>query len=205
MKKILTALSVGALVAMAPVTPAMAQALEVVDPNGNTVGTVIAFDAENGMLTVKTDKHEVVLPKASFTPDGEQMLFAMTQAELNAEVEKGLKAIEDSVSVGREVYDVDMVLAGTIEVMDEETATVRLASNNTVVAVPLNGITPRAEGAILGYRVADLEPLGVEMTPEEVQEQARMLAEQKAAEEAEMSAEADATAGAAAPGDAAQQ
>ena len=177
MKKILTALSVGALVAMAPVTPAMAQALEVVDPNGNTVGTVIAFDAENGMLTVKTDKHEVVLPKASFTPDGEQMLFAMTQAELNAEVEKGLKAIEDSVSVGREVYDVDMVLAGTIEVMDEETATVRLASNNTVVAVPLNGITPRAEGAILGYRVADLEPLGVEMTPEEVQEQARLLAE----------------------------
>lgn len=203
MKKMLTALGVGALVAMAPVTPAMAQALEVVDPNGNTVGTVIAFDAENGMLTVKTDKHEVVLPKSSFTPDGENMLFGMTQAELNAEVEKGLKAIEDSVSVGRDVYDADLQLAGTIEAIGAETVTIRL-TNDTVVRVPQNGVTPRAEGAVLGYRNADLIPLGVEMSPEEVQEQARLLAEQQAAE-AEMSAEADATAGAAAPGDAAQQ
>ena len=193
MKKFLTTVGVGALVALAPVSAAHAQALEVVDPNGNTVGTVIKFDSEAGMLTVKTDKHEVVLPKASFRPNGDTMLFAMTQEELNAEVEKGLAAVADSVSVGRDVYDADLQLAGTIEVIGPETITIRL-TNDTVVRVPANGVTPRAEGAVLGYRNADLEPLGVEMSREEVAEQARLIAEQAAADAA---VESEATAAAA--------
>ena len=197
MKKIITALSVGALVAMTPLSPAFAQALEIVDPTGATVGTVIAFDAEAGTLTVKTDKHEVVLPKESFTPNGETMMFAMTQAQLNAEVEKGAKMLADTVSVGREVRDADLQPAGTIEAMTDDAVMVRL-TNNTVVAVPTNGITPHLDGAILGYRNADLEPLGVELTPEQVQEQVALAAEQEA--EAEASA-----GGAAAAGDAAAQ
>lgn len=201
MKKIITALGVGALVAIAPVTPAMAQALEVVDPNGNTVGTVIKFDAEAGLLTVKTDKHEVILPKTSFRPNGETMLFAMTQAELNAEVERGQKELAETASVGREVRDADLQPAGTIEAETAETFLIRL-TNNTVVAVPKNGITPHLDGAILGYRNADLEPSGVELTPEQVQEQVALAAEQKAAAEAEASASAG---GSSAAGDAAAQ
>ena len=37
---------------------------------------------------IKTDKHEALLPKASFTVDGGKLLFAMTQAQLNAEIEE---------------------------------------------------------------------------------------------------------------------
>lgn len=203
MKKIITALGVGALVAMAPVAPAFAQALEIVDPAGNTVGTVIKFDAENGILTVKTDKYEVALPRQSFTPNGETMMFAMTRAELNAEVERGQKELADTASVGRDVRDADLQPAGMIEAETDDLYMVRLL-NNTVVAVPKNGITPHMEGAILGYRYADLEVSGVELTPEQVQEQVAMAAEQKAAAEAE-AAEAEASAATAAAGDAGAQ
>ena len=201
MKKIITALSVGALVAMAPVVPAMAQDLQIVDQNGGAVGTVVAFDTENGLLTVKTDKYEVVLPKSSFTPNGETMMIAMTQAELNAEVERGKKELADTASVGREVRDADLQPAGVIEAETADAFLIRL-TNNTVVAVPKNGVTPHLEGAILGYRNADLEPSGVELTPEQVQDQVAAAAE----DAAEAEAEANATAGGAtAAGDAAAQ
>ncbi|MBW0144946.1 hypothetical protein [Sphingomicrobium clamense] len=198
MKKIITALGVGALVAVAPVSPAFAQALEIVDPQGEKVGHMVSMDTETGMITLKTDKYEIVLPKTSFTPNGETMMIAMTQAELNAEVERGKKELADTVSIGRDVRDADLVAAGTIEAMTADAAMIRL-TNNTVVAVPLNGITPHLEGAILGYRVADLAPHGVELTPEQVQEQVA------AAAEAAAEAEADASAGAPAAGDAAAQ
>lgn len=200
MKKIITALGVGALVAIAPVTPAMAQALEIVDPNGNKVGHMVSFDSETGIMTIKTDKYEVRLPKESFTSNGETMMFAMTQAELNAEVERGQKELADTVSVGRDVRDADLQPAGMIEAETSQTYLIRLA-NNTVVAVPKNGITPHLDGAILGYRNADLEPSGVELTPEQVQEQVAAAA----ALEAESEASASAGSGTASAGDAASQ
>ena len=202
MKKIITALGVGALVAIAPVTPAMAQALEIVDPAGNKVGYMVSMDTETGLITLKTDKYEVQLPKGSFTPNGETLMFSMTQAELNAEVERGKKELADTASVGRAVRDADLQPAGVIEAMTDDAVMVRLA-NNTIVAIPHNGITPHLDGAILGYRNADLEPLGVELTPEQVQEQVALAAEQKAAAEAEASAAA--AGGTVSAGDAAAQ
>lgn len=168
----------------------------VVDMNGDTVAEVLGRTEE--MFKVKTDKYEIELPAASFREgDGGNYVMALTQAELNTMYEDSLRSVEDSVSVGKDVFDADLQPAGTIEVVGPETVTIRL-TNGTVVRVPSNGITPRAEGAILGYRNADLEPLGVEMTPEEVAEQARLIAEQAAAAadaEAQVEAETgDATA-----------
>ena len=48
------------------------------------VGTVTAIKGDN--LVIKTDKHEVQLPKSSFTFANGKALFGMTQAQLNAEV-----------------------------------------------------------------------------------------------------------------------
>lgn len=199
--------------AMALAAPAMAQdkgpakaatssstsPMLVVDTAGEHVATVLGMSET--MFKIQTDKHIIELPSSSFAfgEDG-NFILALSQAELNAEYEAGIRAIEESVSVGAPVVDVDLVAAGTIEAMDDETATIRLVSGK-VVRVPLNGITKRAEGAILGYRNADLEPLGVEMSPEQVQEQARLEAEIKAQE----AAAAGAAGGASAADDAAAQ
>ena len=53
-----------------PAAPAQAQAItvgmQVTDTAGAPVGTVTAIQGDN--LVVKTDKHEALLPRTSFTP-----------------------------------------------------------------------------------------------------------------------------------------
>lgn len=205
LKKTLFALSVSAL---AVASPAMADAkppkkaakstgqislsyspIVVLDTNGDQVAEVLGRTED--MFKVKTDLYEIELPAESFraSEDGNYVM-ALTQAELNAMYEASLRSVEDSIAVGKAVVDADLQPAGTIEVVGPETVTIRL-TNGTVVRVPANGITARAEGAILGYRNADLEPLGVEMSPEEVAEQARLIAEQAAAAAAATEATAE--------------
>src|SRR5688500_7539626 len=71
---------------------------KVVDTSGAEVGTITKVDGDN--LIVKTDKHEVALPRASFAAGEKGLLFALTQAQLNAEVEKALAAQGPVLSVG---------------------------------------------------------------------------------------------------------
>jgi hypothetical protein len=56
--------------------------MQVVDPAGAPVGTVAAVKGD--ALVLKTDKHEVQLPLASFTASEGKLFFGMTAAELNA-------------------------------------------------------------------------------------------------------------------------
>ena len=55
-------------------------------------------------------------------------------------------------------------MIGVIELMDEETLTIRLNSDK-VVRVPLSGVQEAAPVAIALYPGADLEAAGVEMAP----------------------------------------
>ena len=73
-----------ALAIAAPAAPAFAQSvgMQVVDTAGAPVGTVTAIKGDN--IQLKTDKHEALLPKASFTPANGKLLFAMTQAQLDS-------------------------------------------------------------------------------------------------------------------------
>ena len=60
--------------------------MQVSDPKGGVVGTVKSVQGDN--LLISTGTHEVLLPKASFAAQDGKLYFAMTQAELNAEIEK---------------------------------------------------------------------------------------------------------------------
>ncbi|WP_265570557.1 hypothetical protein [Sphingomicrobium nitratireducens] len=188
MKSIFNTIAAGALLAVVSATPAHAQAAGdfVYDTAGAPVGTVISV--ENGIATIKTDKYEVPLPANSFTPYEGKLLFGMTQAALNAAVEADMAAAEASVSVGKEVKGVEGNAVGTIEVMDDETITIRLVSDK-VVRIPADAIQRNAQGAIVLYKAADLEALGVEMTREQVAAQAE--AEAAADADADMTAEAE--------------
>jgi len=140
--------------------PAYAQAdgftvgAQVLDSSGNSVGTVTAVSGD--VVTVKTDKLDANLGKASFANQDGKLYIGMSQAELNAAVEKDKAAAEASLAVGAPVKDSAGAAAGSIEAIDAEFVTLKLASGKSV-RLPRNGIAGSANGAVVGVAAADLE------------------------------------------------
>ena len=145
---------------LALASPAFAQAdafavgTQVTDAQGGPVGTVTAVNGD--VVTVKTDKLEANLPKASFAPHEGKLLIGNTQAELNALIEKEKAAADAALVVGAPVKDSAGAAAGTIEAIDAEFVTLKLASGKSV-RLPRNGIAGSPNGAVVGAKLADLE------------------------------------------------
>src|SRR5689334_17333702 len=89
-----------AAAALATAVPLAAQSvgMQIVDTAGAPVGTVTAIQGDN--LQMKTDKHDALLPKASFTLDKGKLLFGMTQAQLNSKIEESAQASAKAVVAG---------------------------------------------------------------------------------------------------------
>jgi preprotein translocase subunit YajC len=137
-----------------PATSAPAPGMMVKDTAGAMVGTVIKVG--DGLVTVKTDKHVAVLPVSSFTPHEGALLFAMTQAELNADVEKHDEEVAAMFKEGAAVRGTGGVDAGTIIALNADTVTLKLASG-TLVRVPRSGIAAGADGLVVGMTAQQLE------------------------------------------------
>ena len=145
-----------------PTAPALAQAgapisvgMQVTDASGGAVGTVTAINGDN--LIVKTDKHEVSLPKTSFTPNEGKLLFGMTQAQLNAEVEKSLAAADAAVVAGATVKGLQGTSIGTIDKVEADAVTIKLASGQ-LVKVGRAGVRGNADGSVtVGLTAEQLE------------------------------------------------
>jgi preprotein translocase subunit YajC len=151
------------LLASTPMAPTFAQTATanafavgsvVTDAKGGPVGTVTAVNGD--VVTVKTDRVEANLAKSSFTPNEGKLLVGLTQAELNAAVEKDKAAAEASLAVGAEVKGTGGATLGTIDAIDTEFVTIKLASGNKV-RIPRNGIAGAATGAVIGLTVEQLE------------------------------------------------
>ena len=147
--------------ALALAGPAFAQAgggftvgAQVLDSSGNPVGTISAVNGD--VVTVKTDKVEAPLGKASFAQQDGKLYIGNTQAELNALVEQANAAAAASLAVGAPVKDSAGATAGTIEAIDAEFVTLKLASGKSV-RIPRSGIAGSANGAVIGVTVTDLE------------------------------------------------
>ena len=155
--RLFVALASAALVAA---SPALAQAdgfavgAQVLDTSSNPVGTISAVNGD--VVTVKTDKLDANLGKGSFAQQDGKLYIGMTQAELNAAVEKDNVAAEASLAVGASVKDSAGADAGTIEAIDAEFVTLKLASGKSV-RLPRNGIAGSSNGAVIGLSAADLE------------------------------------------------
>ena len=130
--------------------------MTVVDPSGGTVGTVTAVKGAN--LVLKTDRHELHVPLASFTAHEGKLMFGMTAAQLNAEADKQMAAAAAAVAVDAEVYGSDGTLAGKIQAIDAELVTIELVGG-AIVRVPRSGIAGGAKGATLGVTTAQLQAL----------------------------------------------
>jgi preprotein translocase subunit YajC len=146
--------------ALALAAPSYAQAdaftvgAQVLDPSGNSVGTITAVNGD--VVTVKTDKLDATLGKGSFAQQDGKLYIGNTQAELNALVEQTNAAAAASLAVGAPVKDSGGAAVGTIEAIDAEFVTVKLASGKSV-RIPRSGIAGSANGAVVGLTAADLE------------------------------------------------
>lgn len=135
-----------------PLAPAAAQApaavavgTQVVDSSGAPVGTVKSVQGAN--LVVKTDRHEVALPRASFTPSEGKLLFGMTRAQLNAEVDKSLAAADASIKAGATVNGAQGTPVGTIDTADTSSVTIALQSGQKV-QLNRSAVRGNADGSV---------------------------------------------------------
>jgi hypothetical protein len=144
---------------LAVAAPAMAQSvgMQVVDTSGAPVGTVTAIQGDN--IQVKTDKHEALLPKASFTVDGSKLLFGLTQAQLDSKIEESAAASQKAIVAGATVNAAGGAALGKIEAVEGGNATITLTSGRRL-QVPVTGLRGNADGTVtIGYTAEQLDAL----------------------------------------------
>ena len=141
-------------------TPALAQkagvepGMQVVDTAGNPVGVITSMKDANVVL--KTDKHEVQLPAASFTPSNGKLLFGMTEAQVDAAAEQAVADSQAAIKPGAEVYGMGGALAGTIDSMDDQYVTIKLTTEE-LVRVPKSGVAAANGKVVVGATAAQLK------------------------------------------------
>jgi hypothetical protein len=108
---------------------------------------------------VKTDKHEALLPKASFTLDQGKLLFGMTQAQLDAQIEAAAAASQKAIAAGATVNGTAGTPVGKIDSVDGDNVTMTLTSGKKI-QVPVSGLRGNADGTVtIGYTAEQLDAL----------------------------------------------
>jgi len=154
--------TIAALALAAPTIPAFAQAapavgMQIVDTAGAPVGTVTAIKGDN--LQVKTDKHEALLPKTSFTVDKGKLLFGMSQAQLDSSIEASTAAAQASIVAGATVNGAGGTVLGKIETIDNGQVTIALLAGKKI-QVPSAALRGNPDGTVaIGYTAEQLDAL----------------------------------------------
>jgi preprotein translocase subunit YajC len=133
---------------------AIAAGAAIKDGQGGDVGTVARVDGD--FYVVKTDKHEVRLPKTSFTAANGALLFGMTREQLNAAVDQQVAAAQAAVTVGAAVSGSGGTPVGTVSAVDAQYVTLKLKAGGSV-RLPRSGVAPGANGLVVGATAAELE------------------------------------------------
>ena len=150
-----TITAIGLIVA----APAAAQSvgMKVVDTAGAPVGTVTAIQGNN--LQIKTDKHDALLPKSSFSVSDGKLLFGMTQAQLDAEIEKNLAAANAAIAAGATVKGSAGTAVGKIESVADGNVVIALDGGKKI-QVPQTALRGNADGSVtIGYTADQLQAL----------------------------------------------
>lgn len=150
-----------ALFAAAPLATAAAQpaqgqvavGMQVIGPADGVVGVIASMNGGN--VTLKTDRHSIPMPAASFTVQEGKAYFGMTQAQVNAEYEKAMAAAEASLAPGAAVKGLNGVKLGTIQAIDSDNVTLKLDSGQVVI-LPRSGVAGRPDGAVIGITAEEL-------------------------------------------------
>jgi hypothetical protein len=131
--------------------------MQVTDTSGAPVGTVVGIKGSN--LLVRTDKHDALLPGSSFRAEKGKLLFGMTQAQLDAQIEQSLAAASSAVVAGATVKGLAGTPVGTVESLADGNATIVLQDGKKI-AVPQSGLRGNADGSVtIGYSAEQLQAL----------------------------------------------
>lgn len=138
-----------------PTKPNLAPGVQVIHTSGAPVGTIVSVQGDGTVL--KTDLHELRLPVASYgvNKDG-AVVVSMTREELNATVEQELAKAEQMLQAGTVVRDTAGGVVGTIDQVDDQFVTVKLASGKAA-RLPRSGFAAGPAGPIVGITAAQLE------------------------------------------------
>lgn len=139
-----------------PVATTFGVGMPVVDTQGGAVGMITAVATDT--VTVKTARHQAQLPKTSLTISEGKALFGLTQADLDASVERTLATVaRAALKVGATVKGSGGTSVGTIDAVEAESVTIRL-SEGLRISIPRSGITVDADGGgVIGLTAAELE------------------------------------------------
>ena len=145
------------LAAIAAPASGQAVGMLVVDTSGAPVGTVMAIRGDN--IQIKTDKHDALLPKTSFRVDKGKLIFGMTQAQLDAQIEAAAAASQKAIVAGATVNGSAGTAVGKIDAVDNGQVTITLTSGKRI-AVPITGLRGNADGTVtIGYTADQIEAL----------------------------------------------
>jgi preprotein translocase subunit YajC len=137
-----------------PAAAAVTAGAVVKDTKGGEVGTIQRVEGDQ--LILKTDRHEVRLPVSSFTATDSGALFGMTRDQLNAEIEKTLAAGEAQIVAGATVKGAAGATVGTIEAVDAQFVTIKLASGISV-RLPRTAVAGGPDGPVTGMTAEQIE------------------------------------------------
>jgi hypothetical protein len=131
--------------------------MQVVDTNGGIVGTVTAVQGDN--IQIKTDKHDALLPKSSFTVNNGKLLFGMTQAQLDQKIEEADAASAKAIAAGATVKGSAGTPVGKIDAVEGGNVTITLSSGKKL-QMPVAGVRGNADGTVtVGYTAEQLDAL----------------------------------------------
>jgi hypothetical protein len=131
--------------------------MQVVDTSGATVGAVTAVQGDN--VQIRTDKHDVLLPKTSFTTSNGKLLFGMTQVQLDQKIEEADAASAKAIAAGATVKGSAGTPVGKIDTVEGGNVTITLTSGKKL-QMPTTGVRGNADGTVtVGYTADQLEAL----------------------------------------------
>jgi hypothetical protein len=157
-RKLLAATAIAA-VAVTPAA-ALAQAAAgvqvgatVKDVQGGIVGTITAVNGAN--VTIHTDRLDATVPATSFTVHEGDVLFGMTQAQLDAAVDQANQAAQAAFAVGTQVKDRDGAVVGAVQALDTDTVTVQMGAQQ--VRLPRAALAASNGTLVTGATLAELQ------------------------------------------------
>lgn len=139
--------------AAAPAQPNVVTGANVVGPDGGPVGTIASVEGDYAVL--KTDKHDVRLPKTAFgaRPDG--LAIGLTREALNAQVEQSMGKLDDLLKPGTAVAGAQGAPLGTVDAVEGDLVTLKLASGK-LVRLPKSGFGQGPNGLVIGLTAQQL-------------------------------------------------
>jgi preprotein translocase subunit YajC len=156
-KKLMASAALVAAIAASPLAAqtAVTVGATVKDPQGGVVGTVSSVT--DAAVMVKTDKHEIGLPPASFAKGPDGYLISMTQVQLNDAYEQAMAKAAETVKVGAVVKGKEGNPAGTITELDDQFVTIQLTGTESKVRLARNAVAGTPDGPIIGLTADELK------------------------------------------------